>query len=625
MVASCVNAFKKGDVMDEHIVSLVKNKAAQLRWLSIAATTAAGSGHPTSCLSAADIVSTLFFHTMSYDPADHTNPNNDRFILSKGHAAPLLYAAWQQAGQYTQQELMSLRQLGSPFEGHPSHSFKQAEAATGSLGCGLSIGVGIALSAVQDKRDVYTYVLMGDSEVSEGAVWEAAALGSYHKLNRLVGIVDMNRLGQTGQTMHGYDAGGLAQKFEAFGWYVLVVDGHNVSALLNVFAQAKESSLPVMVIAETVKGYGLDGIANKNGFHGTALDQEAAEQTKKQFVSAGTNFVAQWVPRIPPTTPGVPAAQQGAIPSLGYQVGQKVAVRQACGHALAVLGTQLPQLVVLDAEVKNSTYSYLFEEQIPERFVQCFIAEQAMVGVATGFASRKKTPFCATFGAFFTRAFDQIRMAAIGKLPLRLIGTHAGVSIGHDGPSQMALEDIAMMRTVPDSVVLYPSDAVSAVALVTQMANHEGGISYLRATRGATPVLYTEDDQFSIGGCMVLKQSHNDVACVIGAGVTVHEALAAYEQLHMEGISIAVIDLYSIKPLDSKTVRSVVRAAGGRAIVVEDHYQAGGIGQAVQSAVPECQMCHLSVTRLPGSGTPHEQRAVMGIDAAAIVAAVQRA
>lgn len=618
--------------MKQSIVFL-EQVAYQLRVAALTMTTHAGSGHPSSCLSAADIMAVLFFHTMCFDPQHMNYTNNDRFILSKGHAAPLLYAAWKEAGVVTDAELQSYRQFGSPLEGHPTTRFKYAEAATGSLGMGLSIGAGQALAARARKLSYKTYVLLGDSEMAEGSIWEALEIARFYKLNNLIGIIDCNRLGQSTPTMEaleGDEAVRFKNMVEGFGCQAIIVDGHDCAALIDAFDQAGKAQLPVMIIARTKKGYGVSLMEDKEGHHGKPLSKEelpgALAELKKRFPAGARDKKEQWRPQLPtdnkkPTAPRLPVT----LPNTDYKPGYLIATRKAYGQALCAAGKLIDQLVSLDAEVKNSTYAELFEKQFPDRFYQCFIAEQNMVSMAVGMDKRGLIPFVSTFGAFFTRAHDQIRMAAIGKAALRLVGSHAGVSIGQDGPSQMALEDIALMRCVPDSIVLYPSDAVSTHALVECMVNYTAGISYLRTTRMETPVIYASHEAFKIGGCKVIHQSAHDKALVIGAGVTLHEALKAYELLKKEGIAVAVIDLYSIKPLDHATIRALAHAANKNIVTVEDHYLQGGLGQAIDAALVNdgCRITNLAVTQLPQSGKPAELLAAMGIDAAAIIRAVK--
>lgn len=614
----------------EALIQQLDYYAYRLRVESLRMTTQAGSGHPTSALSAADIVAALFFHVMKLDLMHPQDPDADRFILSKGHAIPVVYAAYRELGLISEAELLTYRAFDSELEGHPTPRFVYNDVATGSLGIGLSIGAGMALEAVRTGHHSYTYVLMGDSEIAEGSVWEASAIAAYYKLNHLIGIVDVNRLGQTTQTMEGYDLADYAAKWQAFGWHVIIVDGHTMADILDAFAAAHESQdKPVMIIAKTVKGYGLASIEGQEGYHGKALAADELtvhfEELKNRFpVAASIESKEVQLRKRPERAPR--EVIKLADVEIPFKADMMIATRKAFGIALAAYGKQLPQLFSLDAEVNNSTYADIFAHEFPERFVQCFIAEQNMVGMAVGFAARGALPVSSTFGAFFSRAFDQVRMAAIGRAPLRLVGSHAGVSIGQDGPSQMALEDIAMMRTLPDSIVLYPSDGVSAFRLVKCMLEYTEGISYLRTTRSATPVLYDIHETFAVGGCKVLKRSDKDVACVIAAGITVHEALAAYAELAQEGIQIAVIDAYSIKPLDSNTMRAIAKQSNGNVITVEDHYLQGGLGEAVGYALrnDNLTITSLAVTHLPRSGTPAALRSYEGIDAQAIVRAVRQ-
>lgn len=614
------------------VKQFLEHKAYNLRVSSLVMTTMAGSGHPTSCLSAADLVAALFFYGMQYDPHNFDNPENDRFILSKGHAAPLLYAAWKELGMLTEQELYTYRDINSPLEGHPTLRFPYAEAATGSLGMGLSIGAGMALSARIDKRDFYTYVLLGDSEITEGAIWEAAEISAFYKLHHLVALLDCNRLGQSTETIHDYHLERYAAKFEAFGWRALIIDGHDMYQIMKALDKVREpGDCPTIIIAKTIKGYGVERVENKLGFHGKVFKKEELNhilQKLEQRFSSAVTFQEKftWNPKLLAPEKKVQSCSEPLMSGPEYKCGDMVPTRKAYGQAIVAAGTACKDVVCLDAEVKNSTFAELFEEAHPDRFFQCFIAEQNMVGMGIGFERRNKIPFISTFGAFFTRAADQIRMAAIGTTNLRLAGSHAGVSIGQDGPSQMALEDISFMRTLPGSVVLYPSDAVSTYKLVEQMLEYNHGISYIRTTRMATPVIYEPHESFLIGGCKVVRQSDNDRVCVIGAGITLFEALKAYELLRNEGIFIAIIDLYSIKPLDIKTIQQVAHAAGNNIITVEDHYLEGGLGQAVAYAVRNTGItinC-LAVTQLPRSGKPEQLLAWAGIDETSIVKSVKK-
>lgn len=612
-------------------IPLLEYKAYQLRRLSLMATTAAGSGHVTSCLSAADLVAALFFYGMHWhDPCNVQNPANDHFILSKGHAAPVLYAAWKEMGLLTEQDLLGLRTFDSVLEGHPSARFPYAEAATGSLGQGLSIGLGIALSNKMEQRETFTYVLLGDSELAEGSVWEAVQLAAHKKVERLIAIVDCNRLGQANVTMEGHDVESYLLKFGAFGWSVLLVDGHNMQEIVDALDRAREiNGYPTVIIAKTRKGHGLPAnIEDKPGYHGKAFSKQELpkllEHLKKTYPRAAAfskkeeKLVCKPLKRQPANI---------TMPHPMYRVEEKIPTRKAYGEALALLGSVAPEVVALDAEVKNSTFSEIFEQAFPKRFVECYIAEQNMVGMGVGFAHMGKIPFISTFGCFFTRAHDQIRQAAIGATPLRLVGSHAGVSIGQDGPSQMALEDIALFAAVPGSVILYPCDAVSTYKLVECMASYHEGISYLRTMRSATPIVYDNCEDFKIGGLKVLEQHAQDQVCIVAAGITVFEAKRAYEQLKQENIFCTIIDCYSIKPLDEAALKKYVFKAHKKLITVEDHYLQGGMGQLITYALRnegftiEC----LAVTKMPRSGKPEELRAYESIDAQAIVNCIKKA
>lgn len=619
---------RQGEYMLHGLKKFLEHKAYKMRVESLQMTTQAGSGHPTSALSAADIVAALFFYAMRFDPENIKNPNNDHFILSKGHAVPILYAAWKELGQLTQDELLTYRRFGSPLEGHPTARLEYVEAATGSLGIGLSIGAGKALADRLGKRENYTYVLMGDSEITEGSIWEAAEIAAYYKLSHLVGIVDCNRLGQSTETIHGWHAQRYAQKFEAFGWKTLVIDGHDMLQIASALDKARASQdHPTMIIAKTIKGYGVDRVENKEGFHGKVFSKKELEeilpQMEARFASAAANGNSfHWQPNLPlAKNIEQDKKEHIEIHPMNYKKGELIATRMAYGQALAHLGAASKRIVVLDAEVKNSTFADIFEQKYPERFFQCFIAEQNMVSMGVGFARSNKLPFISTFACFLTRAHDQIRMAAIDQSALKMCGSHAGVSIGQDGPSQMGLEDIAMMRAIPESIVLYPSDAPSTQALMEHMANYDKGISYLRTTREKTAVIYDENEAFEIGGCKVLYSTTADNLLVIAAGITLHEALKAREQLLQEGISVAVIDLYSIKPLAISTLEKVAKTSSNRIITVEDHYLQGGLGQAVTCALANkgIEIHCLAVTQLPMSGKPEELLKWAGIDAAAII------
>lgn len=604
--------------MDKKIESLLKEKARRLRIDSLISTTEAGSGHPTSCLSAADLVAALFFHVMRYDPHDPSNPSNDRFILSKGHAAPLLYAAWAEAGLIPVENLKTLRHIESDLEGHPTPRFAGADVATGSLGQGLSVGVGMALNGKYlDRFDYRVYVLLGDGETAEGSVWEAAALAAYYKLDNLVAVIDVNGLGQSQRTMYNFDIESYKQRFAAFGWHAIGIDGHNLSQILSAFDEAKTvKDRPVLIAAHTLKGKGVSFIENRDGWHGKALKKgEELEKALKELNGrADASPEAEWSPQIPPKRQArSEPPREPAAPT--YKAEDKVATREAYGSALVKLGAITPSVVVLDGDTKNSTFSEKFMAAYPDRYFEAFIAEQNMVGMAVGLASRGKIPFASTFGVFLTRAFDQIRMAAISGANIKLAGSHAGVSIGEDGPSQMGLEDLAMMRAIPNSVVLCPSDAVSAERLVTEMAAHKG-IAYIRLARPKTGILYKKDEPFKIGGCKILRSSPKDCVTVVATGVTVHEALRAYEELKSEDIYIRVIDAYSIKPLAKEELIKSASETNGVILSVEDHYYDGGLGDAILNAVTadRIRVCKLAVQAIPRSGKPEELMEKYGVN-----------
>jgi transketolase len=607
-------------------VSALVNIATQLRIDSVRATSEAASGHPSTCCSAADIVSALFFAEMRYDPARPQHPDNDRFVLSKGHAAPLLYAAWAEAGYMRREDLLSLRRLESDLEGHPTPRLPFVDVATGSLGQGLCAGVGIALNARRIKSDYRTYVLMGDGECAEGSVWEAGDVAAHEKLDTLCGLTDVNGLGQSMPTQWQHNMEALAARWRAFGWHAIVIDGHDMTAILDALEEARRTKgRPTMILAKTLKGKGLKAIEGKNGWHGKALRK--GEELNAALAELEAQFVPDDEPRpkpAPPVTVPRPAPARGSVGTPAYMLGECVATREAYGVALAKLGASDERIVALDADVKNSTFSDKFEQTCPERFYQTFIAEQVMIGAAMGLASRGAIPFPSTFAAFLTRAADFIRMAAISGVNIKMAGSHAGVSIGEDGASQMALEDLAMMRAQPNITVLYPCDAVSTERLLEAAAYHAGPV-YMRTSRPKTPVVYGPDDTFPIGGLKVLRQSASDVATVIGAGVTVFEALKAYDVLKVEGISVRVVDLYSLQPIDAAALTRCARETRGRMITVEDHYAAGGVGDAVASAVAGegVTVTRLAVREIPHSGTPDELLDRYGISARHIVSAVR--
>src|SRR5437879_4479705 len=535
------------------------NLAQQLRVDSIRSTTAAGSGHPTSSMSAADLMAVLMSSYLHYDFDNPGNPNNDHLICSKGHASPLLYSMFKAAGAISDEELMTLRKFGSRLEGHPTPVLPWVDVATGSLGQGLPIGVGVALAGKYlDKLPYHVWVLLGDSEMAEGSQWEAFDHASHYKLDNLVGILDVNRLGQRGETELGWNTEAYEAGAKAFGWNAIVIDGHNYDEINSAFAQAVQAKgLPTLIVAKTVKGKGVSFLENKEGWHGKALSKDQEEQAIKEL-----NPVRSMVFPVqkPPAgqLPREPEKKPVDLPR--YDLKDSVATRKAYGDALKALGAANPDVVALDGEVSNSTYAEEFAKAFPERFFEQYIAEQQLVSAAVGMSVRHKIPFASTFAAFFTRAYDFIRMAAISRANIRLCGSHAGVSIGEDGPSQMALEDLSMMRAVYGSTVLYPSDPNQTAQLVAHMADHDG-IVYMRTTREKTPVLYSPDEEFMVGGSKVVHQSDNDQVTVVAAGITLHEALKAYDQLQDEGINIRVIDAYSVKPIDEETLLAAAQEA----------------------------------------------------------------
>ena len=606
---------------------LWRELAAQLRVDSIRATTEAGSGHPTSSMSAADLMAVLLADHLRYDFANPKRPGNDHLVFSKGHASPLLYALFKAAGAITDAELLTLRKLGSRLEGHPTPVLPWVEVATGSLGQGLAVGLGIALAGKYlDKLPYHVWVLSGDSEMAEGSVWEAVQHAAHYKLGNLICILDVNRLGQRGETMLGWNTRAYAQQAQAFGWRTLEIDGHNLDEIDRAYAQAEgPSEIPTMIVARTIKGKGVSLVENKDGWHGKALLREQAVQAIAEL--GGERRVTVRV-RPPEPAPPAPNGVQGpAAPPLQlpvYKEGDSVATRRAYGDALRALGAR-PDVVALDGEVSNSTYAEDFARAYPGRYFEMYIAEQQMIASAVGLQVRGYTPFASTFAAFLTRAVDFIRMAAVSRANIKLVGSHAGVSIGWDGPSQMGLEDIAMMRAVGGSTVLYPCDANQTAQLVAQMANRPG-VVFLRTTREKTPVLYAPEQRFPIGGSVVLRRSERDAATIVAAGITLHEALRAQQQLAGEGIAARVIDAYSIKPIDAATLR---QAAGetGRIVTVEDHWPEGGLGEAVLAALatgePVPQVRLLGVKAMPGSGTPEELLDAAGISARHIAHAVR--
>jgi transketolase len=604
---------------------VLMNVATRLRIDSVVSTTEAGSGHPSTCCSAAEIMAALFFAEMRYDVRDPHNPDNDRFVLSKGHGAPVLYAAWAEAGIISRDELLTLRRIDSDLEGHPTPRLPWVDVATGSLGQGICAAVGIALNARRIASDYRTYVLLGDGEIAEGSVWEAADVAVYHKLDSLCAVADINALGQSGPTQFEHDMEGHASRWRAFGWHALVVDGHDIAALLDALEEARGTKgKPTMILARTIKGKGISLFEGKGGWHGKTLKKgeeldKALAELKSQLLPDDEPIPAPQ----PPRSVSRPASRDARLGAPPYKLGDSAATREAYGAAIARLGAVDTRIVALDADVKNSTFSEKFLQQHPDRFYENFIAEQVMIGASMGLAARGAIPFPSTFAAFLTRAYDFIRMAAISNVNIKMAGSHAGVSIGEDGPSQMALEDLAMMRAQPNITVLYPSDGVSTDRLVERAAYHAGPV-YMRTSRPKTPVIYGPDETFDIGGLKVVRQSADDVATVIGAGVTLFEALKAYDELQKQRISIRVIDLYSVQPIDGATLVRCARESKGRLITVEDHYAGGGIGDAVAAAVAADGFVvqRLAVREIPRSGAPDELLDRYGISARHIVRAV---
>ena len=601
--------------------------AQQLRVDSIRCSTKAGSGHPTSSMSAADLLAVLMSEYLRYDFAHPHTPNNDHLIFSKGHASPLLYSVYKAAGAVSDEEFMTLRQRGSRMEGHPTPVLPWVDVATGSLGQGLPIGVGVGIAGKYlDKLPYHVWVVLGDSEMAEGSIWEALELAGHYQLNNLIGILDMNRLGQRGETMLGWNGDAYAARARAFGWHAIEIDGHDLSQINDAYREAlAQTNQPTLIIAKTIKGKGFPEIENKNGWHGKALPKDMADQAIAELGGEHNIIIKVHAPDAlePSARPKAEALQLPTYPS-----GTPVATRSAYGDALKALGAARPEVVALDGEVSNSTYAETFAKAFPDRFFEQYIAEQQLTAAAIGLQVRGYVPFASTFAAFFSRAYDFIRMAAISRANIRLCGSHAGVSIGEDGPSQMALEDLAMMRAVHDSTVLYPSDANQTAQLVAAMADLKG-IVYLRTTREKTPILYGPDERFPIGGSRVLRQSDSDQVTVVGAGITLHEALKAADTLKGEGVNIRVIDLYSVKPVDVKTLREAASATGGRIITVEDHWREGGLGAAVldafagtdeqQPASPMPTVVKLAVHHMPDSATPDQELDEAGINAPAIV------
>ena len=607
-------------------IETIKEKARRLSAYSMMATTAAGSGHPTSCMSAAELMAGVFFYAMNFDPKNPNANSRDRFVLSKGHAAPVLYAALAEAGVFPTSRLMTLRQFSSELEGHPTPRIPGVDAATGSLGQGLSVGAGLAIGARLDNSGTRVYVLTGDGELAEGQVWEAAEFAGHYKLDNLTVLCDINALGQSDFTMYQHNMEIYREKFAAEEWDVQVIDGHDVAAVLAALDRAKATKgKPQAIVARTVKGHGVSFLAGKQHWHGKPIPKE---DLPKALAEIGP------VPPIPSDTgrsferASLPKPPDFAMPAApDYPAGKPVATREAYGYALKRLGEVNPHVVAISGDVKNSTFSEVFGDAYPDRFFQGYIAEQNMASVAVGLAARGKVPFADTFACFLSRAYDEVRMAAISRSNINLCGSHCGVSIGEDGPSQMALEDLSMMRAVHGSTVFYPSDAVSTERLTETMARR-GGICYMRTSRPKTPILYSLSEKFPVPGFKVLRQTDTDRATVIGAGITLHEALKAADELQKLNIAVRVIDLYCVKPIDGKALSLQIGGTGSRLVTVEDHFPEGGLGEAVMAALvesgaPPKQARHLAVRAMPHSGKPEELVDAFGISARHIVEAVR--
>ncbi|HEV2712384.1 MAG TPA: transketolase [Gaiellaceae bacterium] len=590
----------------------------QLRVDAVRASDKAGSGHPTSSMSAADLAAVLLAEHFHYDFDDPKNPANDRLVFSKGHASPLVYGLFRAAGVLPEEEFMTYRQFGSRLEGHPAPVLPWVDVATGSLGQGLPIGVGMALAGKRLTRLPFrVWVICGDSEMAEGSMWEAAEHAAFYELDNLTAIIDVNRLGQRGETMHGWDLSSYSGRLRAFGWHAIEIDGHDVAAIDAAYREAEATTgKPTAVVAKTIKGKGYSKVEDQGGWHGKAVAEEAIDEL------GGVRNIMVQVPKPEHRAPHrFEPPGEPAWPS--YEVGSKVATRKAYGEALAALGGERGDVVGLDGEVSNSTYSEIFRDAHPERFFEMYIAEQQMVAAAVGMQVLGWTPFASTFAAFTTRAYDFIRMAAISRATIKLCGSHAGVSIGEDGPSQMGLEDLATLRAVNGSTVLYPCDGNQTARLVHAMADVHG-IAYLRTTRSDTPVIYEPGEEFPVGGSKTLRSSDDDDVTVVAAGITVHEALKAAEALAAEEIAVRVIDCYSVKPIDAEALRGLTTPI----VTAEDHWAEGGLGEAVLAALADLEdrpeVTVLAVREMPHSGKPAELLAAAGIDADAIAAAARK-
>jgi transketolase len=587
----------------------------QLRVDAVRASAKAGSGHPTSSMSAADLAAVLLAAHFRYDYDDPKSPANDRLIFSKGHASPLVYGLFRAAGALSEEELMTYRQFGSRLEGHPTPVLPWVDVATGSLGQGLPIGVGMALAGKRlDRLPFRVWVICGDSEMAEGSMWEAAEHAAFYELDNLIAIIDVNRLGQRGETMHGWDLSSYSERFRAFGWHAIEIDGHDVDQIDAAYREAESTQKPTAIVAKTIKGKGYSKVENQGGWHGKAIAEEAIEEL------GGVRNITVDVPKPERREPHRFEPEPQEWPS--YEVGSTVATRKAYGEALAALGGERGDVVALDGEVSNSTFSEIFRDAHPDRFFEMYIAEQQMIAASVGMQVLGWKPFASTFAAFTSRAYDFVRMAAVSRATINVCGSHAGVSIGEDGPSQMGLEDLAEFRAVNGSTVLYPCDGNQTAKLVQAMADLDG-ISYLRTTRADTPVIYGADEEFPVGGSKTLRSPDDEDVTIVAAGITLHEALKAADTLEGEGISARVIDCYSVKPIDAATLRSI----GTPIVTVEDHWAEGGLGEAVLAALADAEdrppVSLLAVREMPHSGKPAELLAAAGIDAEHIAAAAR--
>ena len=598
--------------------------AKLVRYYILEMTTRVGSGHTNTSLSAVELMISLFSTPFRFDLINPKSPANDRIIFSKGHASPLVYALYAAYGGLNEQDLEGYRTINSPLEGHPNPRFKYADVATGSLGQGLSIGLGMALYAKRERLSYLTYVLMGDGECAEGSIWEAMEMACFYKADNLVGIIDVNRLGQSGETLLGWDVDLYKKRVEAFGWQAQVVNGHDLGQLLRLWeGLPTNKGKPVMVIAKTIKGKGVSLLEDRNGWHGRPLPQEDFEKAVEELGTVDKSVRGEIKqPEAANSKLKIPNSKfrKTKLEPL-YKIGEEIATRKAYGEALAALAEINPLVVSLDADVKNSTYTESFKDKYPKRFYEMFIAEQNMVSVAVGMAAMGYVPFASTFGVFLTRAFDQIRMSAYSRANVKFLGSHAGVSIGEDGPSQMALQDIAMFRTIDGSTILYPADGVATWRMVVLAAENEG-IFYIRANRPATPVIYDQKEEFKIGGSKVVRSSKDDKLTIVACGVTLIEMIKACDELAKKGIRVRVIDAYSIKPIDEKTLKKSAQETNNLIITVEDHYFDGGLGDAVLNVFAQSEkvkIYKLAVSKLPMSGKPDQLLDWEGISASSII------